>query len=152
MDALQRVTRAGGAIQVEREVDQDIAGARGLRPDQRKYLETVGRIFGLEVLQAGYRRGNLKGDDLLGRLRAQVMATLPHLSAGSLKMLNARQRKDRVREIEAVKTLIAEAEKHVEASRRFLTPANLREIAKLPIHRPNDRAKRILQQFASLHS
>jgi hypothetical protein len=55
LDALLRVSLAGGGIQVEREVEKDIAEARGLRPDQRKYLETVGRIFGLEVLQPGYR-------------------------------------------------------------------------------------------------
>ena len=47
--AFERAARAGGAIQVEREVDEDVANARGLPESQRCYLETGGRIFGIEV-------------------------------------------------------------------------------------------------------
>jgi hypothetical protein len=148
--ALQSVVRAGGTIQVEREISSEDAKARGIPDSQRRYLENVGRIYGIEVLQPGYKPNALKGDDVLVKLRAQVMATLSRLSSSSLKALNHRQQKERVKALEAVNLLLAEAEQHVNITRRFLTPANLRELGKLPISRPNERARRILQHFATL--
>lgn len=150
MTALQRIMRAQGAIQVEREIDADTADVRGLRRKERYYLETVGRVVGLEALQPGYEPDDLKGDDLLRTLRTHVIAPLAQLSAGNLKALNARQRKDRVKELETVNTLLAEADKHLNATRSFLALANLRALGKLPIHRPNERATRILHHFANL--
>jgi hypothetical protein len=148
--ALQVAVRTGGVIQAEREISAEDAKARGIPESQRRYLENVGRIFGIEALQPGYKKGSLKGDDILAKLKSQVMATLSRLSSGSLKALNRRQQKERVKELETVNALLAEAERHVDITRRFLTPANVREIGKLQVHKPNERTKRILQQFATL--
>ena len=147
-EALARVVRAGGVIQLEREVDAKTAERMNLPQNQRTHLETVARITAIEVVGLG--RGKLSGDTLATRLQNDAVDVLDQFSASSLRDLNRRQRKLRVREMELVKQVIAQAEAHLIRSRQFLSTANLRGFSKLPVDRPNNRTERTLKHFSAL--
>jgi hypothetical protein len=65
----------------------------------------------------------------------------------SLAKLNAREQKHKTRTPAFVHRQILSGEQFLEKARQFLTPSNLRELGKLPVHRPNTRMLRTLKQF-----
>jgi len=148
--ALSEVIRGGGVIQVVREVDAATAERLSLPDRERRRFETIGRITGLGAVQRGLGSGRLKSDDLLYALQKTVVPELSGLSASALKNLNPRQRKARAKDIEAARVTVSEAEMYLAESRKFLAPANLREIGKLQVHRANNRTERTLRYFALL--
>jgi hypothetical protein len=147
---LSGLMRDRGVIRAEREVDADMAAAMGLPEGQRRYLYVVGRISGYEALMCGRRLNSVKGDDYLFDLREVVIPTLRSLSTTSLRDLNSRQRKERVKEIEKIQSLIAEAENHLALTVAFSKVENLRELGKLQVRRQNQRTERILRHYSNL--
>ena len=69
LNAFERAARVGGAIQVELEVDEETANARGLQESQRRYFETVGRIFGIETAVPAKGTLRLAGSAMADQLR-----------------------------------------------------------------------------------
>lgn len=142
--------RTGGAIQVERRVDSEIADAMNLSKRQQTSLETIGRIEGIEVAIAQPSTTRSTGDQILADIKILVLQPLNTLSLSSLRNLNARQRKDRAKEIELAKERLKNAEKYLYSAKRFLAPDNLRQIARLSVRRHNQRTERILKYFGGM--
>lgn len=148
--AVERLVRDRGAIQVEREIDADMAGAMNLRERDRRYMETIARVAGTEVIFPANKL-HPKGEQHRSSL-LNAEATLRGLSATSLRDLTPRQQKERVKAVELVESTIVEAQNHLHVSRQFLNPSNLRSLAKLQVKRPNSRTERILHHFAQIGS
>lgn len=148
--AFLAAARSGGAIQVQRKVDTDIAAAMSLSQRQQTSLETIGRIEGVEVaiVPPGVQR--YPGAQAVADIKILVLQPLNALSLTSLRNLNSRQRKERAKELELASERLASAENYMRQAQRFLVPANLRQLAKLEIHRSNQRVERILKQFGAI--
>jgi hypothetical protein len=139
--AFRAMVSAGGAIQVEREVAADVAKARGLPMSQRRYLETVARVQGLDALGLGPQ---------LRDLATVAIPLFASLTPKYLAGLDKSQRRDRSKAVDDAMALMDTCEARLVSARAFLDPGNLRLLAKLPAIRPNERAQRILRQFANL--
>ena len=148
--AFLAAARSGGAVQVERKVDAEIAAAMNLTEKQRTTLEIVGRIEGVDVAIVPQNAKRSLGAQAIANIKIRVLQPLNALSATSLRHLNPRQRKERAKELEQAKELLANTEDYVRQAHRFLLPANLRQIAKLSIYRSNQRVERILKQFGTM--
>lgn len=143
-----KVVRAGGTIQIEKTVDAEIAEAMNLPLSQRQTFERIGRITSVDVLPSVSMR--YPGIQIVSKLRTQAIPTFVQLSATALRNLNSRQRKDRTKDIESAKSVLRDAENYISSARLFLQPNNLRQLAKLPISRMNQRSERILKHFGSI--
>lgn len=148
--AFLAVARSGGAVQIERKVDAEIAAAMSLTEKQRITLDTVGRIDGIEVAVFPQNAKRSPGEQAIANVKILVLQPLNALSATSLRNLNSRQRKERAKEIEQAKALLANAEDYIRQAHRFLLPENLRQIAKIGVYRSNQRVERILKQFGAI--
>lgn len=148
--AFQAVARSGGAIRVQRKVDAGIAAAMNLSQQQQTSLETIGRIEGIEVAIVPQGGTRLPGVQALAEIKILVLQPLKALSLTSLRNLNSRQRKERVKELELASERLTSAENYMRQAQRFLLSANLRQLAKLELHRGNHRVERILKQFGAM--
>jgi cob(I)alamin adenosyltransferase len=147
VEAWERVLRANGAIQVEREVDAATAERMNLTEKQKRYFETAGRVAAVEVATQNPGTG-LPGHFYGAELKTRVIPYVNALSKSALTNLNPRQRKQRVKEIESIQFTLTAAANCLEKMRAFLAPGNLRELAKLQVSRSNQRTERVLRQFA----
>lgn len=143
-----RVARAGGNIQVEKSIDSETAEAMNIPLGQRYFLESVGRIMGLDAVPSNAT--TYPGDRVASLLRAKAIPVFTALSTSSLRNLNPRQRKDRAKEIEAAKAILKESENYLSSAGMFLNPLNLHELGKLPVPKKNQRTERILKSFSSV--
>ena len=146
--SFMKVVRAGGTIQIEKTVDVEIAEAMNLPLSQRQTFERIGRITSVDVFPSVSMQ--YPGIQIVSRLSTLAIPTFVQLSATALRNLNSRQRKDRTKDIENAKSVLKDAENYISSARLFLQPTNLRQLAKLPISRMNQRSERILKHFGSI--
>lgn len=146
--SFMKVVRAGGTILIEKTVDIKTAEAMNLPLSQRHTLERIGRVASVDVLPG--LSTLYPGVQIVSKLRSQAIPTFVQLSATALRNLNSRQRKDRTKDIENAKSVLKDAENYISSARLFLQPTNLRQLAKLPISRMNQRSERILKHFGSI--
>jgi len=139
-DEFARVVQAGGIIRVERAMSRDAAAAANIRQDQRSFWETIGRVQFLGALGCGAH---------IRDLLHVAVPSIQWLSEENLKGLDARGRREKSKTIDHATFILTAAEEQIETAKGFLEPGNIRELAKLPVRRPNERARRILQQLAA---
>lgn len=139
------VERRGGSVRVQRRIAKDSYAGSSLSEEQRSYLETVAHIEGIDVL--GLLRGRRPCVDYIEGLREAVV-TIEGWDAAALSRCSPAQRRTTVKQIEKVKTDLADAQRHAEMIDRFLDPTNIKNFAKMDVgQRMNNRTKSIMARF-----
>ncbi len=136
--------RNDGRIQREVKVDRELLKAMGQRVD-RVGTETIGLIDGGAAVR-------LQGS-ILGRVRAEAVWPLRHLTAESLAGLSSKALTKKSAEITGARKMLQEAEAFIEIAGRFTSAKNKREIAKLaevvPSRWRNSRVAKIVQALSA---
>ena len=147
--ALVEAAKRGGALEIEEEVDEEVRKAMRLKPNQRFRTIKLGQLLGIEAAVPPRGDTRLRGQAAADRLRVGDIPSLEALSAESLRNLNARARKAQVTQLDGMQTRLSDAEKLIAQTRRFTSPANLRELGKLPVRNRWGRVADILTTFAN---
>ncbi len=147
VQAVTKIVRAGGQVQIEQRVAERTANLMGAR-GSRNFVQTVARITAIDVL--GNKYGGSPGATHINLLTKEVVPFLLALDAQQLAALISKNRKDVARQVEQAKARIQDAERYKAKAEQFLQRANLAGFGRIEVSKPNQRAQRFIDHFRGL--